>query len=175
MRTVTVKLASGFYADETVLEALMSIPEIYNAYVEGDTAFLEVDDAAAKLVEAVRMLMDLGYELVLPHFVFAVKKGDSWRVKDLVEKDLPPHVAASFFNVSSRLTYVVTFPDVSAEEATKYLAERSLRAELVSSYQGPVRPSFGQSRRGPGRRDRRLWSRGETPVGGPPLLLRDVI
>ncbi|MEM4650488.1 MAG: hypothetical protein QW086_01540 [Pyrobaculum sp.] len=100
---MTVKLASGFYADETVLEALMSIPEIYNAYVEGDTAFLEVDDAAAKPGETVRMLMDLGYELVLPHFVFAVKKGDPWRVKDLVEKDLPPHVAASFFNVSSRL------------------------------------------------------------------------
>jgi len=60
-----------------------------------------------------------------------------------VEKDLPPHVAASFFNVSSRLTYVVTLPDVSAEEAAKYLAERGLRAELVNSNQGPVRLSFG--------------------------------
>jgi hypothetical protein len=98
---------------------------------------LEVDEAAVKPGEAVRMLMDLGYELILPHFVFAVKKGDPWRVKDLVEKDLPPHVAASFFNVSSRLTYVVTLPDVSAEEAARYLAERGLRAELVNSYQGP--------------------------------------
>jgi len=102
-----------------------------------------VDEAAVKPGEAVRMLMDLGYELILPHFVPAVKKGDPWRVKDLVEKDLPPHVAASFFNVSSRLTYVVTLPDVSAEEAAKYLAERGLRAELVNSNQGPVRLSFG--------------------------------
>jgi hypothetical protein len=88
-------------------------------------------------------LMDLGYELVLPHFVFAVKKGDPWRVKDLVEKDLPPYVVAAFFDVSSRLAYVVTLPDVSAEDAARYLAERGLRAELVNTYQGPVRLSFG--------------------------------
>jgi hypothetical protein len=37
---------------------------------------LEVDKAAVKPGEAVRMLMDLGYELILPHFVPAVKKGD---------------------------------------------------------------------------------------------------
>jgi hypothetical protein len=143
MRTVAVKLASRFYADETVLEVLMSMPGIYNAYVDGDMAVLEVDEAAVKPGEAVRMLMDLGYELVLPHFVFAVKKGDPWRVKDLVEKDLPPYVAAPFFDVSSRLAYVVTLPDVSAEEAAGYLAERGLRAELVNTYQGPVRLSFG--------------------------------
>ena len=41
---------------------------------------MEVDEAAVKLGEAVRMLMDLGYELILPHFVFAVMKGDPWRV-----------------------------------------------------------------------------------------------
>jgi len=122
MRTVAVKLASRFYADEAVLE---------------------VDEAAVKPGEAVRMLMDLGYELVLPHFVFAVKKGDPWRVKDLVEKDLLPHVVATFFDVSSRLAYVVTLPDVSAEEAARYLAERGLHAELVNTYQGPDRLSFG--------------------------------
>jgi hypothetical protein len=143
MRTVAVKLASRFYADETVLEVLMSMPGIYNAYVDGNTAFLEVDEAVVRPGEAVRMLMDLGYELVLPHFVFAVKKGDPWRVKDLVEKDLPPYVVAAFFDVSSRLAYVVTLPDVSAEEAERYLAERGLRAELVNTYQGPVRLSFG--------------------------------
>jgi hypothetical protein len=31
MRTVAVELASRFYADEAVLEVLMSIPGIYNA------------------------------------------------------------------------------------------------------------------------------------------------
>jgi hypothetical protein len=143
MRTVAVKLASRFYADEAVLEVLMSMPGIYNAYVDGDMAVLEVDEAVVKPGEAVKMLMDLGYELVLPHFVFAVKKGDPWRVKDLVEKDLPPHVVTAFFDVSSRLAYVVTLPDVSAEEAARYLAERGLRAELVNTYQGPVRLSFG--------------------------------
>jgi hypothetical protein len=50
---------------------------------------------------------------------------------------------AAFFDVSSRLAYVVTLPDVSAEEAAEYLAERGLRAELVNTYQGPVRLSFG--------------------------------
>ena len=88
MRTVAVKLASRFYADDAVLEVLMSMQGIYNAYVDGDMAVLEVDEAVVKPGEAVRMLMDLGYELILPHFVLAVKKGDPWRVKDLVERDL---------------------------------------------------------------------------------------
>jgi hypothetical protein len=48
MRTVAVKLASRFYADEAVLEVLMSMPGIYNAYVDGDMAVLEVDEAAVK-------------------------------------------------------------------------------------------------------------------------------
>jgi hypothetical protein len=36
MRTVAVRLASRFYV--AVLEVLMSMPGIYNAYVDGDTA-----------------------------------------------------------------------------------------------------------------------------------------
>ncbi|AEA12592.1 hypothetical protein TUZN_1112 [Thermoproteus uzoniensis 768-20] len=143
MKTISVRLASRSYADEGMVQMLMAIPGIYNAYIEGDRVVLEIDEAAIQPAEAVRRVMDLGYELVLPHYVFSIGRGDPWRVKELVEGGLPPHVVAAAFDVDTRLAYVAVLPGVGPEEAGRYLADRGLRAELVDSYQKPIRLSFG--------------------------------
>lgn len=70
MRTVAVKLASRFYADDAVLEVLMSMPGIYNAYVDGDMAVLEVDEAVVKPGEAVRNALLKAEELGLSSIAF---------------------------------------------------------------------------------------------------------
>jgi len=143
MRTVSVALASRSYADEGMVQMLMAIPGIYNAYIDGGRVVLEIDEAAIQPAEAVRRVMDLGYEVVLPHYVFSVGRGDPWRIKELVEGDPPPYVVAATFDVDTRLAYVAALPDVGPEDAGRYLAERGLRAELVDSYRKPIRLSFG--------------------------------
>ena len=143
MRTLALRLASRSYADEGLVQMLMAVPGIYNAYIEGDRVVLEVDDGAIQPAEAVRRVMDLGYELVLPHYVFEVGRGDPWRLKELVEGNTPPHVVAASFDVDTRLAYVVVLPGVGPEEAAAYLKERGLKPELIDAYQKPIRLSFG--------------------------------
>lgn len=143
MRTISVKLASRSYADEGMVQMLMAIPGIYNAYIDGDNVVLEIDEAAIQPAEAVRRVMDLGYELVLPHYVFELGRGDPWKLKDLVEGDLPPYVAAASFDVDARLAYIVVLPGVGPEEASAYLRERGLKPELIDAYLKPIRLSFG--------------------------------
>ncbi|MEM4896789.1 MAG: macro domain-containing protein [Pyrobaculum sp.] len=67
---MAVKLASRFYADDAVLEVLMSMPGIYNAYVDGDMAVLEVDEAVVKPGEAVRNALLKAEELGLSSIAF---------------------------------------------------------------------------------------------------------
>ncbi len=121
----------------------MTIPGIYNAYINGDSVVLEIDEAAIQPAEAARRVMDLGYELVLPHYVFEVKRGDPWRLKELVEGDLPPHIVAAYFDVDERLAYTAVLPGVGPEEASAYLKDRGLRPKLVDAYLKPIRLSFG--------------------------------
>lgn len=45
---------------------------MYNVYREGGSIVLELDDGVSP-AEVVRKVLDLGHELILPHFVFAAK------------------------------------------------------------------------------------------------------
>lgn len=143
MKAVSIRLASRSYADEAMVQMLMAVPGIYNAYLDGDRVVLEINEKDISPAEAIRRVMDLGYEVVLPHYVFSLGRGDPWRIKELVESDLPPYVVASTYDIDERLAYVVVPPDVEPGQVRRFLEERGLRVELVDSYVKPIRLSFG--------------------------------
>jgi hypothetical protein len=97
VRRLVLTPTYGSYGDvELLSDLLVSMGGVYNVYREGVSIVLELDDGVSP-AEVVRRVLDLGHELVLPHFVFAAKPNQDERtvVKRLMES--PYVVAAAYY------------------------------------------------------------------------------
>lgn len=127
---------------EMIADFLVSMGGIYGVYKEGEDIIVELDEALPE-GEVVRRILDLGYELVLPHFPFSGKPGlDDRRV--VKELETIPYVVATEYYPRSGRGVVVTVPGISKE-----VVEAALRKALGGSaavegvYLQPLRISFG--------------------------------
>ncbi|CCC80978.1 hypothetical protein [Thermoproteus tenax] len=145
MEKVSVRLASRSYADASMAEMLMALPGIYNVYVEGEYLTLEIDEGAIAPAEAIRRVMDLGYEVVLRHYVYSVRRGraDPWRIKERLEEDPPPFVVAATYDVDEDLLYIATVPGARRKDVEAFIASRGVAASYLDEYDKPIRLSFG--------------------------------
>jgi len=143
VRRLVLTPTYGSYGDvELLSDLLVSMGGVYNVYREGGSIVLELDDGVSP-AEVVRRALDLGHELVLPHFVFAAKPNQDERtvVKRLMES---PYVVAAEYYPRSGRGVLVAVPGTAEEEVAKVLKEvlgRSVRVE--STYVQPIRMSFG--------------------------------
>jgi len=97
VRRLVLTPTYGSYGDvELLSDLLVSMGGVYNVYREGGSIVLELDDGVSP-AEVVRRVLDLGHELVLPHFIFAAKPNQDERtvVKRLMES--PYVVAAEYY------------------------------------------------------------------------------
>jgi len=101
VRRLVLTPTYGSYGDvELLSDLLVSMGGVYNVYREGGSIVLELDDGVSP-AEVVRRVLDLGHELVLPHFVFAKPNQDERTVvKRLMES--PYVVAAEYYPRSGR-------------------------------------------------------------------------
>jgi len=133
----------GSYGDvELLSDLLISMGGVYNVYKEGGSIVVELDDSASP-AEAVRIVLDLGHELALPHFVYVAKPNLDERktVEKLLES--PLIVAAEYYPRSGR-GVVVTIPGTAEEDVLKTLREVFGGSVYVeSAYVQPIRISFG--------------------------------
>ena len=143
MRRLVLTPTYGSYGDvELLSDLLVSMGGVYNVYREGGSIVLELDEGVPP-AEVVRRVLDLGHELILPHYVFVTKPNQDERkvVKKLM--DSPYIVAAEYYPRTGR-GVLVAVPGVAGEEVVKVLKEvfgGSVRVE--SAYVQPIRLSFG--------------------------------
>ncbi|MFB6491022.1 MAG: hypothetical protein TU35_007255 [Thermoproteus sp. AZ2] len=143
MRRIGIRLISRSYADEAMAQMLMAIGGVYNVYFDGDVLYLEVDEGVIAPGEAVRRALDLGYEALLPHYVFSTRRGDPWKIKERVEAAAAPFLVAATYDVDEGYIYAVAVPGTGDEEVLKWAEELGVSASLVDKYYKPVRLSFG--------------------------------
>lgn len=145
MEKVAVRLASRSYADEALAQNLLvAVPGIYNVYLEGERLVVEIDPSRISRGEAVRRILDLGYEAVLTHYVYAVRRrGDPWAVKGKVESSQAPFLVAATYDVDEGYLYVAVAPGTKDEEVEGWLKGLGIEAALVNKLQRPLRLSFG--------------------------------
>lgn len=143
MKKIGIRLASRSYADESMAQMLMAVRGIYNAYFDGDILYLEIDEETIEPGEAVRRALDLGYEAVLPHYVFSTRRGDPWKIKERVEAVTAPFLITATYDVDEGYIYAVVAPGTSDEEVLRWADGLGVGARLVDKFYKPARLSFG--------------------------------
>ncbi|MEM1568324.1 MAG: hypothetical protein QXI84_07590 [Thermofilaceae archaeon] len=142
MRRLVLRPTYDSWGDVEILaDFLVSLGGVYNVYREGSDLVIEVGDGV-NLGEVVRSVLDLGHELLLPHFVFSARPGldDREVVKRLLSS--PIVVAAEYYPRSGR-GVLVAVPGASEEEVLGVLRQVFGGASLESRFVQPVRMSFG--------------------------------
>jgi len=130
------------YGDvELLANFLVSTASVYNVYKEGRNIVVELSDDANP-AEVVRAVLDLGHEIVLPHFSFSTRQGldDREVVKRLMAH--PLIVAAEYYPRSGR-GVVVAVPGTAEEEVVVALRRVLGVVTIDRHYVEPVRLSFG--------------------------------
>jgi len=130
------------YGDvELMANFLVSTAGVYNVYKEGRNIVVELSDDANP-AEVVRTILDLGHEIVLPHFSFSTRQGldDREVVKRLTSHPLIE--AAEYYPRTGR-GIVVTVPGAAEEEVVAALRRVLGVVTIDRRYVEPVRLSFG--------------------------------
>jgi hypothetical protein len=123
VRRLVLTPTYGSYGDvELLSDLLVSMGGVYNVYREGGSIVLELDDGVSP-AEVDRRVLDLGHELVLPHFVFVAKPNQDEKtvVKWLMES---PYVVAAEYYPRSGRGVLAAVRGTAEEEVAKF--ERSL-------------------------------------------------
>ncbi|ACB39777.1 hypothetical protein [Pyrobaculum neutrophilum] len=142
MKRISLRITHASYGDEELLsDFLVSLGGVYNVYKDGDVLTIEAEDSTPE-AEVVRRVLDLGYEVVLPHFVFkAAPNLDEREVaRRLLQSGLA--VAAEYYPRTGR-GVLIAAPNATREDVERLLRGAVGRAEVESEYVYPVRMSFG--------------------------------
>jgi len=130
------------YGDvELLANFLVPTAGVYDVYKEGRNIVVELSDDANP-AEVVRTVLDLGHEIVLPHFSFSTRQGlnDREVVKRLTSH--PLIVAAECYPRGGR-GIVFTVPGAAKKEMVAALRRVLGVVTIDRRYVEPVRLSFG--------------------------------